>query len=92
MKQDRVSEITRKAIEIPLEFTQSFMEKTQNVRTPSPKVDKIGRSIGVCAGVVLLLMGGVQLLTGKPSWAIDAWFIGAVTIISNIICLSRNKK
>ncbi|MDD3795400.1 MAG: hypothetical protein PHE06_05390 [Lachnospiraceae bacterium] len=92
MKQDRISEITRKAIEVPMGFTQSLMEKTERVKKPSPRVDKIGRSIGACAGAVLLLTGGARLLLGKSSWAIGALSIGAVTILSNIIRFGKNKK
>lgn len=92
MKQDRISEITKKAIEVPMVFTQSLMEKTERVKTPSPRVDKIGRSIGACAGVLLLLAGGVGLIIGKSSWAIGSLSIGAVTILSNIICFGKSKK
>lgn len=92
MKQDRISEITRKAIEVPMGFTQSLMEKTERVKTPSPRVDKIGRSIGACAGVLLLLAGGVGLIIGKSSWAIGSLSVGAVTIMSNIICFGKSKK
>lgn len=92
MKQDRISEITRKAIEVPMEFTKSFMETTERVKTPSKRVNKIGRSIGVCAGVVLLLTGGAGLLFGKSSFTIGALTIGTVTILSNIICFGKNKK
>lgn len=41
MKQDRISKITRKAIEAPMGFTQSLMEKTERVKTPSPRVDMV---------------------------------------------------
>ncbi|SHM51818.1 hypothetical protein SAMN02746066_02246 [Anaerosporobacter mobilis DSM 15930] len=92
MKQDRISEITRKAIEVPMGFTQSLMEKTEKVKTPSPRVDKIGRSIGACVGVLLLLTGGAGLLVGKSSWAIGSLSVGAVTILSNFICIGKNKK
>lgn len=92
MKQDRISKITRKAIEVPMEFTQSLMEKTERVKTPTPRVDKIGRSIGACVGVVLLLTGSAGLLLGKSSWAIGALSIGTVTVLSNFICFGKNKK
>lgn len=91
MKQDRISEITRKAIEVPMGFTQSLMEKTERVKRPSPRVNKIGRSIGACAGVLLLLAGGVGLIIGKSSWAIGSLSVGAVTILSNIICFGKSK-
>ena len=91
MKQDKISEITRKAIEVPMEFTQSLMEKAERVKTPSPKVDKIGRAIGACTGAVLLLTGSAGLLFGKTLWAIGALSAGAVTILSNIIYLGKTK-
>lgn len=92
MKQDRISEITRKAIDVPKEITQSLMEKTERIKRPSPRVDKIGRFIGTCVGVVLLLMGSVELLFGESSWAIGTLFIGTLTILSNIFCHSRKKR
>jgi hypothetical protein len=92
MKQDKLSEVTRKVIEIPLEFTQTLLEKTEKVRTPSPRVDKIGRTIGTYIGIGLLLTGAVQLFVGKISWAIGTSSAGGVTIISNLICRHRNKK
>lgn len=92
MKQDRISEITRKAIEGPMEFTKSLMEKTERVKTPSPRVDRIGRSIGACVGVVLLLAGSAGLLFGKASWSIGALSVGTVTIWSNISCFGKKRK
>lgn len=92
MKQDRISKITKKAIEVPMEFTQSVMEKTERVKNPSPRVDKIGRSIGACAGAVLLLTGSAGLLFGKSMWAVGTLSVGAVTVISNIIRFGKNKK
>jgi hypothetical protein len=84
MKQDKLSEVTKKAIETPIEFTQTLLEKTEKVRTPSPRVDKIGRTIGFYIGVGLLLTGAVQLVVGKIPWAIGTASAGGITIISNI--------
>lgn len=92
MKQDKLSEVTRKAIETPLEFTQTLLEKTEKVRTPSPRVDKIGRTIGAYIGIGLLLTGAVELFVGKIPWAIGTASAGAVTIISNLIYPQKNKK
>lgn len=91
MKQTKLSEVTRKAIEIPLEFTQTLLEKTEKVRTPSRKVDKIGRTIGACIGIGLLLTGVVQLFVGNIPWAIGTASIGGVTIISNLIYSYRKE-
>ncbi len=92
MKQDKLSEITRKAIETPLEFTQILLEKTEKVRTPSPRVDKIGRTIGTYIGIGLLLTGAVHLFVGKLPWAIGTASAGGVTIISNLIYPYMYKK
>ena len=92
MKQDKLSEVTRKAIETPLEFTQTLLEKTEKVRTPSPRVDKIGRTIGACIGIGLLLTGAVQLFVGKIPWGIGTASAGGVTILSNLIYSYKNKK
>lgn len=92
MKQDRISEITRKAIEKPMKFTQLFMEKTERVKTPSARVERIGRSIGACTGVILLFTGGVGLIIGKSTWAIGSLSVGVVTMLSNIIYFGKNKR
>jgi hypothetical protein len=92
MKQNKLTEVTRKAIETPLEFTQILLEKTEKVRTPSPRVDKIGRTIGAYIGIGLLLAGAVQLFVGKIPWAIGTASAGGVTIISNLIYPNKNKK
>lgn len=92
MKQDKLSEITKKAIETPLEFTQTLLEKTEKVRTPSPRVDKIGRTIGAYIGIGLLLTGAVQLFVGKLPWAIGTASVGGVAILSNLLYLHSNKK
>ncbi len=38
MKQDKLSEVTRKAIETPLGFTQTLLEKTEKVLTKAGSV------------------------------------------------------
>lgn len=91
MKQNSLSEVTRKAIETPLGFTQTLLEKTEKVRIPSPRVDKIGRTIGAFMGIGLLLTGAAQLFVGKIPWAIGTATAGGVTILSNLICHHRNK-
>lgn len=92
MKQDKVFEATRKATELPLEFTRSVMEQSKKLRTPSSAVAKIGTTIGGCVGGGLLLTGAVQLFTGRPLWALGTASAGAVTIISNLICYQRSRK
>ncbi|WMJ86834.1 hypothetical protein [Anaerocolumna sp. MB42-C2] len=92
MKQDKLFKVTRKAIERPLEFTQTLLEKTEKVRTPSPRVDKIGRTIGAYIGIGLLLTGAFQLFVGKIPWAIGTASAGGVTILSNLIYPLKNKK
>lgn len=92
MKQAKLSEATRKAIEIPLEFTQTLLEKTEKVKMPSSKIDKIGRTIGACIGIGLLLTAAVQLFAGNIPWAIGTASIGGATIISNLIYSHRKNK
>ena len=92
MKQDKLYEVTRKAIETPLEFTQILLEKTEKVRTPSPRVDKIGRTIGAYIGIGLLMTGAVQLFVGNIPWGIGTASAGGVTIISNLRYIYKNKK
>lgn len=92
MKQDKIFESTKKAVEAPLEFTRSVVEQSKRLRTPSPGVAKIGTAIGGCVGGGLLLTGTVQLLTGRPLWALGSLSAGTVTVISNILCRHRSKK
>lgn len=92
MKQDKIFEATRKATEIPLEFTYSVVEQSQKLRTPSPNVAKIGTAIGGSVGVGLLLTGAIQLFTGRSLWALGTASAGVVTVISNLICYQRSKQ
>lgn len=92
MKQDKLSEITKKAIELPLEFTHTLLENTKKVRKPSPRVDKIGAAIGVVVGGGLLLIGVVQLFTGRPLWTLGTLSIGAFTVASHFICYLIKQK
>lgn len=92
MKQDKIFESTKIAAEAPLEFTRSVVEQSRRLRTPSPKAAKIGTAIGGCVGGGLLLTGTVQLLTGRPLWALGTLSAGTVTVISNLLCRHRSKK
>lgn len=92
MKQDKIFEATRKAKEAPLEFTRSMVEQSKKLRSPSPKVAKFGTKIGGCIGGGLLLTGTVQLLTGRPLWALGTLSVGSVTVITNLISYQRIKK
>lgn len=92
MKQDKIFESTRKAAEAPLEFTRSVVEQSKRLRTPSSKAAKIGTAIGGCVGGGQLLTGTVQLLTGRPLWALGTLSAGTVTVISNLLCRHRSKK
>ncbi len=83
MKQDKIFEATRKAVETPLIFTNSVREKTKSLRDPSPKIDRLGTALGSCVGVGLVLTGVIQGSSGKPLWALGTMAAGAVTIISN---------
>lgn len=92
MKQDKIFKTTKKATEMPLELTRLVMEQSKKLRAPSPKVTKIGMAIGGCIGSGLLLTGMVQLLTGRPLWAIGTLSAGSAAVISNLFCHYRSKK
>ena len=83
MKQDKVFEATKQAIEGPLRYTHSVIKKSEGLRKASPKVAKIGMAVGRSIGTVLLLVGVVQLLIGKPVWAIGSLSAGALTAMSH---------
>jgi hypothetical protein len=92
MKQDKIFEATRKATEMPLEFTHSLIEQSKKLCKPSPKATRIGTAIGSCIGIGLFLTGTFQIFTGKHFWALGTLFAGAVTIVSNLICRRKNEK
>lgn len=85
MKHAHLSEITKQAIEKPQKFTQALLEKTEKIKNPSPRVDKIGRTLGTSMGVGLLLISVIQLMAGKLPWAIGTASVGGITILSNKI-------
>lgn len=91
MKQDKIFETTQKAAQIPLEFTKSVIDQSKKIHHPSAKVDKIGTAIGGCAGIGLLVVGAVEVLAGKPLWAVGTLSAGAITIISNHYHRKRKK-
>lgn len=91
MKQNNVYEATRKATEIPLEFTRRVVEKSKGLRNPSAKAAKIGSTIGCCVGCGLLLIGTAQLAMGRALPAAGSLAAGAATIVSNFICKSGKK-
>lgn len=92
MKRDNRFKVTRKAAEAPLAFTRSAVEQSKRLRTPSPKAAHIGTASGGCVGGGLLLTGAVQLLTGRPLWALGALSAGLVAVILNLLCHHRSKK
>ncbi len=88
---DKVLKATRKAIENPLLFTRLVMDLTQKVRTPSPKVAKIGLTIGGYLGAGLLVTGVAHLFVGKHTLAIGSITAGVATLVSNVLYRYRNK-
>lgn len=92
MKQENILKAARKAAEASFAFTHSAVEQSKRLRTPSPKAAKIGTVIGAWVGGGLLLTGTVQLLTGRPLWALGTLSAGTVTVISNLLCYYRSKK
>lgn len=85
MKPDKILLKTQKATDKTFEITRLVIEKSENLRTPPPKLDKIGTTIGFCVGMVLCVVGMMQMFIGKPQWAIGSFIAGGVTIISNYI-------
>lgn len=85
MNQDKIHEATKRAIEAPLAFTHSVMEKSKQLSTPSPKVDEIGMKVGRGAGVGLVVIGLILLIVNRPLWAAGSLLAGIVTIVSNIL-------
>ena len=62
MKQNQILENTKKMTDRSLELTQSVIEKSKKLRTPSPKIDKIGTTIGYVASTSLLIGGVIQII------------------------------
>ena len=83
MKQDQILENTKKMTDKSLEFTQSVVKKSKALRTPSSKIDKIGTTIGYVASTSLLIGGVIQVIVGKPVWALGSFSAGAIALLSN---------
>ena len=83
MKQNQILENTKKMTDRSLELTQSVIEKSKKLRTPSPKIDKIGTTIGYVASTSLLIGGVIQIIVGKPTWALGSLSAGAIALLSN---------
>lgn len=64
-------------------FSQSLIEKSKTLRTPSPAVDRIGTKIGSIASVGLLFVGSVQFLINKPLWGLGTVSFGMISLLSN---------
>lgn len=83
MKQNQILENTKKMTDRSLELTQSVIEKSKKLRTPSPKIDKIGTTIGYVASTSLLIGRVIQIIVGKPTWALGSLSAGAIALLSN---------
>lgn len=81
-------ELSKRATEKSNTFTRSIIERSKKLRTPSAKVDKIGREVGEILSIGLILYGTFQMFGGKP-YGVIGMSIGAVSLISNHIY--RNK-
>lgn len=92
MNQNKLFETTKNATDKSLNFTNSMIKKSKEFRTPSPKVDKIGTTVGSCIGLGLLLSGIIAMLTVRQSWAIGLLIVGAITLVSNFIHRCRLRK
>lgn len=92
MNQNKLFETTKKATNRFLNFTNSMIEKSKKFRTPSPKVDKIGTTVGSCIGAGLLLSGFIAMFTVRQFWAIGLLIVGVITLVSNFIYRCRLRK
>lgn len=81
----------KKAVEASRRFTERAIEKSNGLRYPSRQIQKIGSIIGFWIGVILILIGIIQLFLAKYIWALGAIFAGGLTIISNIISYNKRK-
>jgi hypothetical protein len=79
----------KELIDATKKFSEDCLKKsTKTVNTlthPTPKVNKIGSTIGSGVGVGLILGGTTVLLLGKGMLGLGSMAAGAVTIISNTI-------
>ena len=76
-------ERTQKATAKTSVITQSLIEKSKALRTPSPAADKIGTTIGGIASVGLLIGGVTQLILGYSLTGLGTVTFGAVALLSN---------
>lgn len=76
-------ERTQKASVKTSVMTQSLIEKSKALRTPSPAADKIGTMLGDIASVVFLFGGASQLILGYTLTGISTAAFGAVALLSN---------
>ena len=74
---------TQKASVKTSAMTQTLIEKSKALRTPSPAADKIGTTIGGIASVGLLVGGVTQLILGYSLTGIGTVTFGAVALLYN---------
>lgn len=88
MKQDRILDVTRRAVEVPIEITERLLDKTEELLDPSSKASKIGSAISntVCTGLILL--GASQMFVGKSAWGLGNMTVGVISIVSNRIYMN----
>ena len=71
---------TQKASAKTSAMTQTLIEKSKALRTPSPAADKIGTTIGGIASVGLLIGGVTQLILGYSLTGLGTVTFGAVAL------------
>lgn len=91
MREERLFESTGKVTKASLDLRKAMIERSKQLRHPSPKVNKIGSTIGVVAGVILLIIGIVHVMTGNLLWALGAGTAGVTTVVSNAINYKRRR-
>lgn len=92
MKQDKIAELTKKAIEAPLEKTKRLNEKTKRLKNPSAEVLKKGSQVSGVLAVGLMVLGAGQVMVTKSFWGIGTMTAGAVTLASNQLYMKFKNK
>lgn len=78
---------------ISKETLHKSKDTVKKLTHPSKKVSRIGSVIGGSVGVGLVVVGATGLLLGRSSWGAGSSLIaGAVTVVSNVVNIKKNKE
>lgn len=90
MKEDKIYEVTRKAVDAPREFTDTLLKQSKKLRDPSSRAFKAGTAAGAVTGAGLLLAGTVQFFSSRHTWGLGLLSAGVITLVSNYIACRRS--